>query len=65
MTEIPFHLSYDSTGSMLYHLSKQVPTGRLITSSLVSVLVTNDGQLFFGPVSGAAIQQVATTGHGL
>ena len=63
--EMPFHLGYDEAGHLFWHLSEAVPGGRLITSSLVSVLLTDDGRLFVGPVSGAAIQQVAATGKGL
>lgn len=63
--EMPYELSYDQTGHLFWQLSKAVPGGRLITSSLISVLLTNDGRIFMGPVSGAAIQQVAATGKGL
>jgi hypothetical protein len=50
---------------LLNRLSTAVPGGRLITTALVSVLITDDGHLFAGPVSGAALQRVAATGHGL
>ncbi len=63
--EMPYRLSYDETGHLFWQLSKEVPGGRLITSSLLSVLLTDDGRLLVGPVTGAAIQRVAATGKGL
>ena len=54
-----------SMGGLLSSASTAVPAGRLITSSLLSVLITKDGHIFVGPVSGSAIQRVAATGHGL
>ena len=39
--------------------------GRLITSALVSVLLTDDGHVFVGAVNGADLQKVAATGHAL
>jgi outer membrane lipoprotein-sorting protein len=57
--------SFHSMGDLLSSASTAVPAGRLITSSLLSVLITNDGHIFVGPVSGSAIQRVAATGHGL
>lgn len=50
---------------LLERVSREVPTGRLVTTALVSVLVTFDGHVYVGPVSGTAIQRVAATGHGL
>ncbi len=55
----------DSTLAEPTGVSKPVPGGRLITTALVSVLITPDGAIFAGPVSGAALQRVAATGHGL
>lgn len=63
--EMRYQPSHDETGHLFWHLSEEVPGGRLITSALLSVLLTDDGRLFVGPVSGAAIQQVAATGKGL
>jgi outer membrane lipoprotein-sorting protein len=54
-----------SNAELLNRLSVAVPAGRLITTSVVSVLVTKGGYVFAGPVSGAAIEHVAATGHGL
>jgi outer membrane lipoprotein-sorting protein len=54
-----------SNTELLDRLSTPVPGGRLISTALVSVLVTNDGHIFAGPVSGSALQTVAATGHGL
>lgn len=52
-------------GQLLARLSTAVPSGRLITTALVSVLITNDGRIFAGPVGGSALQHVVATGHGL
>lgn len=38
------------------NVAKQVPEGRLITTKLVSVLVTDDGRVLVGAVPGAALQ---------
>jgi len=54
-----------SNGDLLRRLSTPVPAGRLIITPLVSVLVTNDGVVYAGSVSGAALQHVVATGHGL
>ena len=51
--------------AILNQISTPVSGGRLVTSALISVFITDDGTVFAGPVSGAAIQQVAATGHGL
>jgi outer membrane lipoprotein-sorting protein len=50
---------------LLNDASTPVPSGRLISMTLFSVLVGNDGNLYAGAVSGSALQQVASTGHGL
>lgn len=50
---------------MANDLMKPVPGGHLISTALVSVLVTDNGTIYAGPVTGAALQQVAATGHGL
>lgn len=39
--------------------------GRLVTSSLFTVFIADDGHVYVGPVSADAIRQVAATGHGL
>jgi outer membrane lipoprotein-sorting protein len=54
-----------SNREMLNNVATDVPAGRLITTPLVSILLTKSGYLYVGPVSGAAIQRVAATGHGL
>ena len=46
-------------------LGTPVSGGQLITTPLISVLVTNDGKMFAGAVTPAALQQVASTGRGL
>jgi outer membrane lipoprotein-sorting protein len=50
---------------LLNQLSTPVTGGRAITTALVSVFITDDGRTFVGPVSVAALQQVAATGKGL
>jgi hypothetical protein len=54
-----------SNSELLNKVATAVPAGRLMTTPLVSVLLTKDGYLYAGPVSGAALQRVAATGHGL
>ena len=51
--------------SALDDIATAVPGGRLITTALVSILITNDGTLYIGPVSSADIQKVASSGQGL
>jgi outer membrane lipoprotein-sorting protein len=50
---------------LLDQVATAVPGGRLITTTLVSILITNDGKIFAGPVSAADIQKVASSGQGL
>ena len=54
-----------SFGDLLNKIATPVKGGRLVTSTLLSVFIADDGEVFAGPVSPAAIQQVAATGHGL
>ena len=54
-----------SIGDVLNRIATPVKGGRLVTSALLSVFIADDGEVFAGPVSPAAIQQVAATGHGL
>jgi outer membrane lipoprotein-sorting protein len=54
-----------STSDLLNEIATPVAGGRLVTSVLVSIFIADDGRIFAGPVSGAALQQVAATGHGL
>ena len=42
-----------------------VPGGRLLSTALVSVLITDDGKMYVGAVTPAALQQVAKTGKPL
>jgi outer membrane lipoprotein-sorting protein len=51
-----------STQSLLDKISTRVAGGRLITSALVTVLLTDDGRVFAGPVNGTDLQKVAATG---
>lgn len=46
-------------------LLKPVAGGHLLTTALMSVLITDDGTVYAGLVTPAALQQVAATGHGL
>ena len=60
------HAFWDSsTGHLLGKVSTKVTGGWAITSSLVSVLFTDDGRMLVGAVSIADLQKVATTGQGL
>ena len=52
-------------GGTLDSITTRVAGGRLLTSSLVSVLVTDDGTLYAGAVRGEDLQRVAATGTGL
>lgn len=54
-----------SFGDLLNKVATPVKGGRLVTSALVSVFIADDGEVFAGPVSPTAIQQVAASGHGL
>ncbi len=49
----------------LDRLTTAVPGGRLITSSLLSVLLADDGTVYAGAVRGGDLQQVAATGRAL
>ncbi len=49
--------------SLLLRSAAQVPHGRLITTALLSALITDDGHVYIGAVSGAALQRVAATGQ--
>jgi outer membrane lipoprotein-sorting protein len=64
-TALPQGASGGSTQSMLDKVSTPVAGGRLVTSALVTVLLTNDGRVFAGPVSGTDLQEVAATGQAL
>lgn len=55
----------DSTQGLLDKISTRVAGGRLITSALVTVLLTDDGRVFAGPVSGADLEKIAATGQAL
>lgn len=55
-----------SNARLLDRLSTPAPGGsRLISTSLMSVLVTRNGQVFAGAVSGSDLEHVAATGRGL
>jgi len=54
-----------SSAAILNQIATPVAGGQLVTSSLFSIFITDDGRVFVGAVSGDAIQQVASTGHGL
>jgi outer membrane lipoprotein-sorting protein len=51
--------------SILNDVATPVKGGRLITSTIMSVFIADDGTIYAGPVSPAAIEQVAATGQGL
>ena len=60
----PVHVRSNLNG-LLNQLSTPVAGGRVITSALLTVLITDDGRVLVGPVSTAALQKVATTGKAL
>jgi outer membrane lipoprotein-sorting protein len=51
--------------SILLGAARKVSGGRLLTTALVSILLTDDGRLFVGAVDGASLQKVAATGRPL
>jgi outer membrane lipoprotein-sorting protein len=51
--------------ALLNKIATPVDGGRLVTSALFTIFVTDDGRVYVGPVSADAIRQVAATGHGL
>jgi outer membrane lipoprotein-sorting protein len=51
--------------SPLDDIATAVPGGRLITTTLLSIFIADNGTVYVGPVSAADIQKVASTGHGL
>jgi outer membrane lipoprotein-sorting protein len=55
----------NATSKLLDHMSTRVAQGRLITTSLLSVLLTDDGRVFVGSVSGESLQKVVATGRAL
>jgi outer membrane lipoprotein-sorting protein len=55
----------DRRSGLIEQAGTPVAGGELITTTLLSVLITDDGTVYIGPVSGADIQQVAKTGQGL
>lgn len=54
-----------AAGPLLDRLSTSVPGGRLISSALLSVLLTDEGTIYVGAVRGEDLQRVAATGAGL
>ncbi len=56
-------------GSQLTAILDKIATptqgGRLVTSSLFTIFIADDGHVYVGAVSADAIRQVASTGHGL
>ncbi len=57
--------SVSQVQSLLLGAARKVPGGRLLTTALVSILLTDDGRLFVGAVDGASLQRVAATGRPL
>jgi len=51
--------------AILDKIATPVDGGRLVTSALFTIFMTDDGRIYVGPVSADAIRQVAATGHGL
>jgi hypothetical protein len=51
--------------SALDDIATPVPGGELITTTLLSIFIADDGTVYIGPVSAADIQKVASSGQGL
>lgn len=54
-----------ASSALLDRLTTRVPGGRLLTSALVSVLISDDGTIYAGAVPAADLQRVAATGRAL
>lgn len=66
VVKYPGAFSWDGgLGDLMGKLSVDVPGGHLVKTALLSLLVTANGDVYVGSVSGADIQRVAATGHGL
>jgi outer membrane lipoprotein-sorting protein len=50
---------------LIDQIATAVPGGRVITTTLLTVFITNDGTTYIGPVSAADIEKVASSGQGL
>lgn len=64
-TTLPEGQLTGTAGAMLNKVSSPAKGGRLITSALVNVLITDDGHVYAGAVSAADLEQVAATGKAL
>jgi outer membrane lipoprotein-sorting protein len=51
--------------AILDKIATPVQGGKLVTSALFTIFITDDGSVYVGPVSADAIRQVASTGQGL
>jgi outer membrane lipoprotein-sorting protein len=65
VVKITNEASSGSDSGLLDQIATAVPGGRLITTTLVTVFIANDGTAYIGPVSAADIEKVASTGQGL
>jgi outer membrane lipoprotein-sorting protein len=65
VVRITNEVSSGSDSGLLDQIATAVPGGRLITTTLVTVFITNDGTVYIGPVGAADIEKVASTGQGL
>ncbi len=54
-----------SATQMLDELSTPVPGGRVVSTALLSVLLSDDGHVYVGAVRPEDLQAVAASGHGL
>ena len=52
-------LQETGSGGLLSSLTTRVPEGRLLTTSLLSALITDDGRLLVGSVPGEALRESA------
>jgi outer membrane lipoprotein-sorting protein len=57
--------STPSMTQLLDQLATPVPGGRVVTTSLLSILITDDGHVYAGAVRPADLQTVAASGRGL
>jgi hypothetical protein len=66
-SDVTLPMSGDGTSqlALLTKAATRVPQGLLLRTALLTLLLTNDGQLYVGAVDAASLQQVAATGRPL
>jgi outer membrane lipoprotein-sorting protein len=67
VSDVALPMSGDGTSqlALLTKAATRVPQGLLLKTALLTLLLTNDGQLYAGAVDAASLQQVAATGRPL